>query len=140
MTEKKPLPGWVYMIVGLAIMGYTRFIQARQPASTIGFFFWVGLVFLIWGVLREFVPRILAKRQKKEHVGPPHQAAHAPHNHLHPGGNAQHGVSNQMTHHHLKPQQHPSHPYQPLHKQCPRCQKLTHGQGKFCHNCGHQFF
>jgi hypothetical protein len=134
MSETKPIPGWAYMIVGLAIMGYTKFIQSRTPASKIGLFFWVGLAFLTFGLLREFVPRLMAKKVKKDPAGPPQQASHLQ-AHPHKFNQSPH-----VTHPHLQPQQHPSHPYQPQHKQCPRCHQLTHGQGKFCHNCGHQFF
>jgi hypothetical protein len=138
MAEKSKLPGWVYMIAGLIIMGYTKFIQLKQPTSKIGFFFWVGLVFLVIGILREFVPRLRAKKPRQEQAGPPPQRQHQQ-GQAHPAAH-KYNTSPHATHQHTTPAQHPSHPYQPLHKQCPRCHILTHGQGKYCHNCGHQFY
>lgn len=131
MTDKKPLPGWLWMISGLVIIAYTKFIQARKPESKIGLFFWIGIAFIVYGILREFVPRMMSRRAKKERQGPP---PHVVHNYLRPQG------TSHRTHQHTAPQQHPSHPYEPMHKQCPRCHVLTHGQGRFCHNCGHQFY
>jgi uncharacterized paraquat-inducible protein A len=131
-VEKKRLPGWAWMVAGLLIIAYTKFIQAKNPEAQIGIFFWVGIAFIMWGALREFLPRIMKKKVKREAVGPPPH--HTTHHHLNPQ------VSQHATHQHTSPQQHPSHPYQPAHKQCPRCHKLTYGQGKFCHNCGHQFY
>jgi hypothetical protein len=142
MEDGKKLPGWAFMLVGLAIMGYTKFIQLKQPTAKIGIFFWVGIAFLVFGLLREFVPRILTKKPKKELVGPPPgtaamRAQTQPLPTHHP---AQHAVPPHATHQHVTPQQYPSHPYQPQHKQCPRCHQLTHGTAKFCHSCGHQFY
>lgn len=125
------------MIIGLSFMGYTRFIQSKMPAAKLSLFFWVGIAFLVFGIVREFLPRIMARKERKEPVGPPQQsAAHKPA----PAHPALHPHSPHLTHQHVQPHQHPSHPYQPLHKQCPRCHQLTHGQGRFCHSCGHQFY
>jgi hypothetical protein len=124
------IPGWAYMIAGIAIMAYTKFIQSRQPTTKIAFFFWVGLAFVVFGIIREVAPRLKPKAKSAEQVGPPVQR---PHHQAAP-------VIPHMTHQHVNPTQHPSHPYQPNYKQCPRCHQLTHGQGRFCHNCGHQFY
>jgi hypothetical protein len=142
----RPLPGWVWILVGLAIMAYSKFIEAKtakgpDPANLF-LFFWIGIVFILYGAYREFVPRLRAKKPEKELVGPPpHKPVVASHPQHAASQHASHAhvASQQSTHAHVKPHPHPSHPYQPQHKQCPRCHTLTAGSGRFCHHCGYQF-
>ena len=140
--EKQKIPGWVWMIAGIIIMGYTKLIEYKRPDTKIGYFIWVGILFLIIGIFREFVPRLLAKKEKAPLVGPPPGTDKVdPQRHAsqHPAMPA-HGISPHATHQHVAPTMHPSHPYSPDVKQCPRCMKHTYGHAKYCHTCGYQFF
>lgn len=143
---KRPIAGWAWMLIGIAVIAYTKLIEWKtsnrvQGPAHLTLFFWIGVIFIAYGALREFLPRIRARPAKKELVGPPQQQMAQHHStHLHPGGHQHHGVSPLATHQHVQSSQHPSHPYTPLHKPCPRCHQTTAGKSRFCHNCGHQFF
>ncbi len=135
------IPGWIYIILGIAFIAYSKFIQSKAAAGkSLMIFFIIGGAFIVWGVLREIVPRLRSRPNKKELVGPPHTPAQHQSTQLHPAGQQQHGVSSHASHQHVQPQQYPSHPYQPIHKACPRCHQNTSGSAKFCHSCGFQFF
>ncbi|HIH23995.1 TPA: hypothetical protein HA251_03100 [Candidatus Woesearchaeota archaeon] len=137
---KRRIAGWAWMLVGVGVVAYSAFIESRTEKN-LAFFFWIGIAFVVWGALQEFIPRLKARPRRKELVGPPSTHNDPEHtSHLHPAGRQHHGVSPLATHQHTQPATHPSHPYTPLHKQCPRCHQVTHGKSRFCHLCGHQFF
>jgi len=137
---KTRIAGWAWMLIGLAVMAYSKFIESRADAKLV-LFFWVGVAFILFGAYKEFVPRLRGRQRKKELVGPVHQPREPEHTtHLHPAGHQHHGISPLATHQHVQSTLHPSHPYTPLHKPCPRCHQFTAGKARFCHNCGHRFF
>jgi hypothetical protein len=138
---RKRIAGWAWILVGIGIIAYSKFIESRQPTAKLSLFFWLGIAFVVFGALKEFIPRLMRKNHRKELVGPPQQRAEQEYNtHLHPAGHQQHNVSPHATHQHVQASPHPSHPYEPLHKPCPRCHQMTSGKARYCHNCGHQFF
>ncbi len=60
------IPGVVYLIVGLVVIGYSRLIEAKNPAANIKIFFWVGLVFLFIGVFKTIIHFVLARSSTPE--------------------------------------------------------------------------
>jgi hypothetical protein len=126
------------MLVGLGLMGYTKFIQAKRPDSKIGIFFYIGIIVIVFGILREIQLRTRKPRVEKELVGPP-PGHHHEQTRAHPAAPAHH-VSPHASHQHVRPQQHAAHPYAQANKQCPRCHHPAQGQARFCHTCGYQFF
>jgi len=139
------LPGWSYLLVGIALIGYSRFIETRtastaDPANLV-VFFWIGVGFLVLGAYREFLPR-LRRRKPAEPVsaGPPHHQSEPQNDHRHPAGQQMHGHSPHATHQHVPPHPHPSHPHQPQAKACPRCHNPVPYQNRFCGHCGYRFY
>lgn len=135
----KPIPGWIYIIIGIAIIAYSKFIESRTKSNLIAFVV-IGGLFIVWGIIREFVPRLKARSAKKVLVGPP---AHTPEHqstHTHPAGTQAQGISPHQSAHVQPSQQYSSHPYSAQHKRCIRCHTINAGGAKFCHNCAFQFY
>lgn len=59
------IPGIVYLLVGLVMMGYSKIIEARNPEANITLFFWVGLALFFIGVFKSLVQFVVAKSTKK---------------------------------------------------------------------------
>ncbi len=143
MTSK--LPGWSFILVGLAVIGFSKLIEAKtastpDPANLV-VFFWIGIGFVVFGAYREFVPRMRkSPRHVPERVGPPPHRTEPQNDHRHPAGHHMHGQSPHTTHQHTQPTQHPSHPYQPATKPCPRCHGTAPNQNRFCIRCGYMFY
>lgn len=133
-----PLPGWLFMIVGVAVMSYSKYIETKGSEINLIAFFWLGVGFLMWGIGREVIKRLYTKKPQQHKVGPPPKKEHD-HDHRHPAGNKFHGQSHHKTHVHTQPQKHPSHPHKLANKNCPRCHGLNSGSAKFCNQCGHEF-
>gem|GEM_PF-6645276 len=139
--ENRSLSGWVWMLAGIALIAYTRFIVSKQPASKIGYFIWIGVAFLIYGAVKEFLPRLRAKRPEKVRVGPPPANTQHPihqQQRPHPAMPAQ-GMSPHASHQHVQPHPHPSYPHTPTTALCPRCHRHVPGHAHTCYNCGFQF-
>ncbi len=142
MTSMAKLPGWSFMVVGVLMILYVGFIERRTEANLI-IFFWLGIVFIAWGFLREINQRVLKTRKKppKPKVGPPKREVKHD-THKHPAGHQVHGQSPHETHIHTRPlgHQHESHPYEKPHKTCPRCHAYNTLHAKHCTKCAHQFY
>ena len=137
---KSQLPGWSFIIVGIIIIAYSKFIESKVKANLLLFVI-AGALFILYGAYKEFILRLKVKPAVKETVGPPRPNTPEHHStHLHPAGNVQHGVSPHVSHPHVQQSQFQSHPYSAQHKRCPRCHSINAGQARFCHNCGYQFF
>lgn len=135
---KKGLPGWLYMLVGIALILYSLFIESKTGAN-LTIFLWVGGAFIIFGFGREIKRRVFGhKKKRKEIVHPPHKEDHT-HDHKHPAGHHYHGKSHHETHVHTQPHKHPSHPHKVPHKRCPRCHTLNALQRNVCRKCAWDF-
>lgn len=55
--------GLVYVLIGIFMSGYSRFIQSKADAPVLKVFFWLGIVFIVVGVFR-LVLRYLFKDKK----------------------------------------------------------------------------
>ncbi len=139
------LPGWSFLLAGIAMIGFSQFIEKKtansaDPANLV-VFFWIGVGFIVFGAYREFIPR-LRKRTKTvpTPVGPPPVKAEPPHNQRHPAMPHVHGTQPHATHQHVTPAQHPSHPHQPASKPCPHCRQTIPYENRFCAHCGFRFY
>ncbi len=135
----KPIPGWVYILIGIAIIAYSKFIELKSKSNLLIFVILGGL-FIGWGIVREFIPRFKVNSSKKELVGPPVHKPVYQSTQTHPGGGQAQGISPHQSAHVQPAQQYASHPYTPTHKRCVRCHTINAGAAKFCHNCGYQFY
>lgn len=136
--------GSLWAITGIFIWGYSVFIERKAEAmgspTSLVFFKWLAIAFLIWGAIR-ITTSLLIKRKEKEKVGPPikhhvqehHNSGspHQTHQHVrHPHGSAH------RTHEHTKPHGHPSH-HAAHHamRRCPSCHHPIHQQVRLCPFC-----
>jgi hypothetical protein len=134
------LPGWSFLLVGVALIAYSKFIEAKSGAN-LAIFFWIGVGFLAFGAYREFIPRLRKKPiVPRSTVGPPPQRTEPVHDHRHPAGHHVAGQSPHATHAHVAPTTHPSHPHTPATKPCPRCYQAIPYANRFCGHCGYRFY
>lgn len=119
------LPGWAFMLVGAGISAYSKFVESRSD-SNLTFFFWTGLAFVLYGLLREGT-RFLHRPKKKEKPGPPPKTPQP--------DQAPHGRSHHESHQHTRQRTHHSHPHQPQYKICPRCHAHNRTDANYCHRC-----
>ncbi|MDD9953660.1 MAG: zinc ribbon domain-containing protein [Candidatus Woesearchaeota archaeon] len=126
-----PLPGWLFMIAGVAVSGYVKYIESKSD-NKLSLFFWLGIAFVLYGFGKEVVKRLGKKHEKQELQEPPaREEVHADHGTAH--------KRTQETHKHVQGQQHPSHPHNPNHKGCGQCHAPNHVNANFCHKCGGSF-
>jgi hypothetical protein len=57
--------GSVWMILGVLMAVYSKFIQSKVQKSSLSLFFWVGIGFVVYGVFRLIVDYILKDSSKK---------------------------------------------------------------------------
>jgi len=58
------IPGWAYAAVGVAVALYSKFVQSRNGSKVMSFFFWVGILILIFGVFKLVLSFITGKRER----------------------------------------------------------------------------
>lgn len=46
------LSGWVWVVLGILMSLYARFIQSKVQKPSLGLFFWVGLGFVVIGIFK----------------------------------------------------------------------------------------
>lgn len=66
------IPGWAYVITGVAIALYSKFVQHTSGSKVMGFFFWIGILFLTVGVFKmllRFITRGEKESQEKNFSG-----------------------------------------------------------------------
>jgi len=46
------IPGPIWIIIGITISAYSKFVQMKNPSPAFNGFFYLGIVFIFWGVVR----------------------------------------------------------------------------------------
>ncbi|MBW3000190.1 zinc-ribbon domain-containing protein [Candidatus Woesearchaeota archaeon] len=66
MVKRKPISPLVWLIAGavLAVMSY--FINGRTISGNMEMFFWVGAVFLVYGIIRLIYRRVVGKEKPEK--------------------------------------------------------------------------
>ena len=95
--------GTVYLLIGIGVTIASKIINPEK----LKIFFYLGLLFIAWGVMKLFFSYIMAKSSKPRHSQP------QPHLHSHKNPNLQ-----------------------TLARYCSRCGNMLHGHGNFCQYCG----
>ncbi len=109
--------GVFYILAGVAISLYTRFIEARaDTGSKLTLFFYVGLVFIGVGIFKLVARYVFKRGGGSDEESHPHDSEHEEHKKRSRG-------------------------YQqsPKSKICPRCRSKMHPRVKYCSNCGFKF-
>ncbi|MCC7574687.1 hypothetical protein KO361_03795 [Candidatus Woesearchaeota archaeon] len=57
--------GSVWMILGVLMAVYSKFIQSKIQKSSLSLFFWVGIGFVVFGVFRLIIDYVLSDSSKK---------------------------------------------------------------------------
>ena len=65
--QKTKIHGLVYLVIGIAMIAITLFVQSKVQGSSIVFFIYVGIVFLIIGIYKLVTKYILGK-EKNENI------------------------------------------------------------------------
>jgi hypothetical protein len=163
------LPGWAYILVGLVVGGVSAYMykfvpKDGQPNNAMAFFFFVGMIFILIGIVKVFFRRVdtiedarfeqtisqTSRNRVEEHVKRMHQTnMQAPRQQqdTHPSQQtAQHSTQHQ-AHHSNYAKSHPYHgiqsttqqrPAQPTIIQCKKCGSKNHSTSNYCHVCGNR--
>jgi hypothetical protein len=59
------IPSLVYIIVGLAVSLFSRYVSQRTENNGLELFFYVGIGFIIWGTFRLILGFVLSDKSKK---------------------------------------------------------------------------
>lgn len=145
------IPGWVYLIVGVAIAVVSKWVEAKTKPGQFKLFFWLGIAFVVIGVFKlvakyvfkmgaEEKERMTARRQGPMRANArsqamqnrPQQPQYRPH----------HDYSNPHELQHMQGQHHVSEPDQRQGSQdssiisCPNCSTRHYSYADFCMKCG----
>ena len=58
------IPGPVYFIIGLLVSGVSWYVNTKQGRNDLELFFWIGLIFIAWGVFKIMIRLILSSGKK----------------------------------------------------------------------------
>lgn len=60
--------GWIYLIIGAIISGYSKFVQLKNDNYIMTFFFYVGILFVVIGLFKIIVKFITSPKNKESEV------------------------------------------------------------------------
>jgi hypothetical protein len=125
------LSGWIYIVVGTAVIAYSKYIESKT-ASSLGFFTLLGFGFLLYGLYLEYITRTKKVPSPQKH---PHR--HKP---LTQPAQGQRQHSPHKTHQHVQQKPRPHHPHTPPYKTCPTCHRKNPLHQQHCTHCRHTFY
>ncbi len=113
MKGKYSIPGWLYLIFGAIITGYSQFLlnsKGLEKNTVFQFFFYVGLIFIAIGIFKLIIRYALGEKKKKID------------NDFAYGYNLEKTSNNQNNKYKLIT--------------CPKCQAKNYKTYNFCYKCG----
>ena len=153
MAKTGSIPAWVYIIAGAGIAFFSKFVQSRTDINSLQLFFYIGLVFILIGLIK-IIFKAGKKKEKALKAQPHHTAYHETHHkpkglfktehqhhqtahnshahHIHRTHDSQH----QPKHHIHKTNQHQTHPQHPSIIVCQSCGTRHYSYANFCMKCG----
>ena len=130
--------GISYLIIGAAVILISLYSNARSGTNSMTLFIYVGIIFLIVGIIKLFL-KFIKRQNKPKQAHKPVQHHHAQVHHQ----QVQHAQHTQPRTHHSS---HPHHPQHTQHQQvfpqyivCPKCHARNHTHSNFCMRCGLRF-
>ncbi len=159
------IPGWVYLIVGIIVSGFSGYVYYYvpkpdgSPNMAMAFFFFIGIIFIVVGVFKIMFKKITKRHEEiAEHnmrikekspqiiESKPNKVEEKIKSMQQPQENPPQSTP---KHHHLEHSNrwYQSHPYKGPHNQkiqsqqytivsCPKCSAKNHSTSNFCHVCG----
>lgn len=107
------ISGWAYVIVGVAVAIYSKFVEARRPGVALTIFFWIGVALIAVGVFRLVLAFIAGEKDKLRAKPDAPQGRRARNEAERPAYARDYIV-------------------------CPRCNARLHPQSRYCNWCGTQ--
>lgn len=119
---KRPIPWQAYLIIGIFMSAYSKFVEVKNENSSVAIFFYVGLGFILYGLGKVAFKKFANKeskaiKQEQQRFQQTMQNQHNQNNRAH--HNQVHNNQNQKTI-----------------IACPRCQARHYSSSNFCHKCG----
>jgi hypothetical protein len=101
------IPGWVYLIVGGAVAGFSKYIGAKMEKApgALTIFFWIGILLVAVGVFKLALGYMTGEKEQKPETKAPVRGPGRP-------DYARDAIV------------------------CPRCNARLHPQSRFCNWCG----
>ena len=121
--------GFVYVVLGILMALYARFIQSKVQKSSLSLFFWIGIAFLVFGIFRLITSYVFNDKSTKEKsvpkVNPRLEALRLEKQKFMSGSNSS---SNSNV----------SNPHNDSREivECSRCMTKHYSNSNFCHMCG----
>ena len=60
------IPWWIHVIVGSIMMISSKIVNHKTNSNSLIFFWYVGILFIIWGVIRVIIKFIVNKKMKSD--------------------------------------------------------------------------
>ena len=111
--------GITYIIIGIAVILMSWFSNARSDSNSMTLFIYVGIIFVIIGIIKIFILFIKKQNEPKTHHSVEHHSQQ--HHQIH------------QVHQKVKSQTFPGH------ITCPSCHARNAAHSNFCMRCGYMF-
>jgi len=114
MKGKYKISGWLYLIFGLLIAGYSKLLLNKSGSEkniVFQFFFYIGLAFIAIGVFKTIIRYALGQKNKQLQE-----------QNLNFNSDSEFGTQNNNTKFRLVT--------------CPKCRTKNYATYNFCYNCG----
>lgn len=123
--------GAVYVILGILMAAYSRFIQNKVQKPSMSLFFWVGIGFLVYGVFRLLIQYVFSdKSASKKNISSSNPALDRLKREkemLMNKNNTNNNSTNSNTSQDSSSKEIVA---------CPRCKTKHYSNSNFCHMCG----
>lgn len=118
-----PIPGWLMIVAGALVAGFSKFVEVSTDTGSFALFFWIGIFFVVFGIGKYVVKGIRQKKNQPLHpVHKQHPAHQSQHRQAHQHQTRQHAQpvnqqqqyqqqsqNTQQIHQHHQSQHHMSH-------------------------------
>ncbi|MFH0869590.1 MAG: hypothetical protein V1866_00855 [archaeon] len=142
------IPGWVYIIVGVAISAVSKMVEAKTKPGQFKLFFWLGIAFVIIGVFKLVMRYVFGMGGEEKDKKVAHHRNQMRTNLRTQGTQGQsqfrqhHNDGNPHELQHMQGQHHVSEPDPRQGRQdssivsCPNCSTRHYSYADFCMKCG----
>ena len=129
------IPGIAFLIIGGIMAGYSKFIESRTDNSTMTVFFWIGVVFIVVGVLKLIFEISFRKSRKEKKLSKRDGKKQERLNRYDTQEKNYYDQQIRGQDHHVERAS------QPVHQSiisCQRCGTKHYSHANFCQKCGNQ--
>jgi hypothetical protein len=123
--------GFVYVVLGILMSLYARFIQSKVQKSSLSLFFWIGIGFLVFGIFRLITSYVFGDKTRKEEsaskVNPRLEALRLEKERIMSRSNSESNSNFDVNN--------PQNDSREI-VECPRCLTRHYSNSRFCHMCG----